>query len=205
VQAVAELTVAGLLTLARRVSWQHMELMRGAWNKQMGVNIGSKVVGIFGFGKVGKSVASILGAFGCEVKFFDPLVEATSEFYKKVDKPEELFRMSDIISLHMPVNEHTTGMINKSALESMKPEVLLLNTARGELVVESDLVEFLQTHPLAGAYLDVYSKEPYQGPLANLPNVVLTPHVGTFTRETRVKMELEAVSNLINNFERSNE
>ncbi len=170
----------------------------------MGTNLSSKTVGLIGFGKVGQAVARLLSGFGCTILIYD-------QFYKSsppancrvVDTLDEIWKQADVISLHIPSTSETKNFINSGSLSKMKPDVLLLNTSRGDLVDETALHDFLQQHPGAGAYLDVFQQEPYTGPLLKLPNVVLTPHVGTFTRETRVNMEVESVMNLINYFKKS--
>jgi D-3-phosphoglycerate dehydrogenase len=204
VTAVAELTIAGLLSLSRKIVTQHHLLVSGKWEKKMGVNISHKTVGIIGFGKVGQAVARMLSGFSCKLLIYDPFYSQTIEesFGQRVTSLDEIWSQSDVISLHIPSTSETKGLLNSQSLAKLKRDVLILNTSRGDLIQESALHDFLVKNPSAGAYLDVFDQEPYHGPLTQLQNVVLTPHIGTFTLETRSNMELEAAINLINFFKR---
>ncbi len=204
VTAVAELTLAGLLSLSRKIATQHHLLVSGKWEKKMGVNIAHKTVGIIGFGKVGQAVARMLSGFSCKLLIYDPFYSQTIEesFGQRVTSLDEIWSQSDVISLHIPSTSETKGLLNSQSLAKLKRDVLILNTSRGDLIQESALHDFLVSNPSAGAYLDVFDQEPYHGPLSQLQNVVLTPHIGTFTLETRSNMELEAAINLINFFKR---
>jgi D-3-phosphoglycerate dehydrogenase / 2-oxoglutarate reductase len=198
--AVAELTLAGLLSLSRRVAQSHGLLVEGRWEKMMGTNLAGKTAGIVGYGKVGRRVADILHAFGCTILVYDPFLAVQPEGVRHVHELNIILAESDIITLHVPLTDETRYIISGEAFLRMRPHVMVVNTSRGGLIDEKALAEFLQAHPAAGAYLDVFEKEPYDGILRTLPNVVLTPHVGTFTRQTRVNMEMESVRNVINFF-----
>ncbi|NOS90638.1 MAG: phosphoglycerate dehydrogenase [Cyclobacteriaceae bacterium] len=202
VTAVAELTISGLLALSRKIVSQHQLLVAGKWEKKMGVNISHKTVGIIGFGKVGQAVARMLNGFSCKLLICDPFYPSPidASIGQRVNNLDEIWSQSDIISLHIPSTSETKGLLNSDSLAKMKSHVLILNTSRGDLIHEEALYEFLVANPSAGAYLDVFDQEPYAGPLTQLSNVVLTPHVGTFTLETRTNMELESAINLINYF-----
>ncbi|MBI3217916.1 MAG: phosphoglycerate dehydrogenase [Bacteroidetes bacterium] len=202
VTAVAELTISGLLALSRKIVSQHQLLVAGKWEKKMGVNISNKTVGIIGFGKVGQAVARMLSGFSCKLLIYDPFYTSSIDplFGKNVSSLDEIWSQADIISLHIPSTSETKGLLNIESLAKMKRDVLILNTSRGDLIQEQALHQFLIANISAGAYLDVFDQEPYAGSLTQLPNVVLTPHVGTFTLETRTNMELEAAINLINYF-----
>ena len=202
VTAVAELAIAGLLSLSRKIVPQHELLVSGKWEKKMGVNISQKTIGIIGFGKVGQAVAQMLSGFSCKLLIYDPFYKQAIEpsIGKLVNSLDEIWSQSDVISLHIPSTPETKELLNTQSLAKLKHHVIILNTSRGDLITESALVEFLTNNPSAGAYLDVFEQEPYQGALTQLQNVVLTPHIGTFTLETRSNMELEAAINLINYF-----
>ena len=202
VTAVAELTLAGLLSLTRRISFNHASMVNGGWEKTMGRNLSGKTVGIVGFGKVGQAFVKLISNFDCNVLVYDPYYTGQAAGIAKVNSLQEIWSQSEIISLHIPSSPDTKNLINKDVLEKVKPNLLLVNTSRGELIDEAALTEFLVKNPQAGAYLDVFQQEPYAGPLSKLPNVVVTPHIGTFTQETRVNMEVQAVMNLINFFEK---
>ncbi len=204
ITAVAELTLAGLLSLSRKIALNHAVMISGKWEKFMGTNISSKTVGLIGFGKVGQAVARLLSGFGCSILVYDPYFKNSPPAgCCVVTSLDEIWKQADVISLHIPSTGETKSLINKEVLAKVKPDVILVNTSRGDLVDESALYDFLKDHAGAGAYLDVFQQEPYKGPLTTLPNIVLTPHVGTFTRETRVNMEVESVVNLINYFKKS--
>jgi D-3-phosphoglycerate dehydrogenase len=108
-----------------------------------------------------------------------------------------LMQDSDIISLHLSLSDKTQKLINKDRLALMKPEAILINTSRGEIIDENALYEALINSWIGGAGLDVFENEPYTGPLTKLDNVVLTPHIGAYAKEIRIKMEVEAAENLI--------
>lgn len=202
VTAVAELTLAGLLALSRRIAQNNALMKSGKWEKLMGSNLSGKTVALIGFGRVGKQVATVLNELQCRVMAYDPyFADAFPPEVERVKHLNEVWSVADVISLHVPATDETRFLLRKETLQQCKPDVLIVNTARGELIREQDLLDFLTAHPEAGAYLDVYEKEPYSGPLTALNNVVVTPHVGTFTRETRVLMEIEAVQNIIHYFQ----
>lgn len=201
ITAVAELTLAGLLSLLRKVTANHISFVSGSWEKKMGRNLSDKTVGIIGFGKVGQAFAKMLSGFGCRILAYDPYFKNVPPTgVQVVSNLNDIWQKADVISLHIPSTSETKSILNKETLSKVKGNVLLINTSRGELIDESALHDFLQQHPDAGAYLDVFQQEPYSGPLTKLPNIVVTPHIGTFTRETRVNMEVQAVTNLINFF-----
>jgi D-3-phosphoglycerate dehydrogenase len=110
---------------------------------------------------------------------------------------DDLIKKSDILSIHLSLSDKTRGLIDSNALEKMKPTAVLINTSRGECINEDALIKALDEKLLAGAGLDVYSNEPYKGSLLEYDNVICTPHIGAYAREIRVKMEIEAVENLI--------
>lgn len=201
ITAVAELTLAGLMTLIRKVAANHVSLTSGKWDKAMGSNLSGKTVGIIGFGKVGQAFAKLLSGFQCTLLAYDPYFKnSLPGNVRQVSGMNEILRDADVLSLHIPSTTETKNLVNAETLSKVKPEVLLINTSRGDLVDEQALHEFMKSHPVAGAYLDVFQQEPYTGPLTQLSNVVVTPHIGTFTKETRVDMEVQAAMNLINFF-----
>ena len=200
ITAVAELTLAGLLSVTRKISLNHATMVSGGWEKTMGRNLSGKTVSIIGFGKVGQAFAKLLTGFGCSILVYDPYCSVSINGVTIVKQLDEIWQKSDVISLHIPSSAETKSLINKEVLNKVKASLILMNTSRGDLIEENSLLEFLQRNQQAGAYLDVFQQEPYYGPLSKLPNVVVTPHIGTFTQETRVNMEVESVMNLINFF-----
>lgn len=198
VDAVAELALAAVLSSLRNVVQNDKSVRSRAWAKTMGRSLYQKKVGIIGFGKVGKKFCELLEPFDAELFFYDPFVneESIQPYNAQQLSLENLMRTCDILSIHVPYTKENHHMINASNLSLVKKDVLIINTSRGGLINEEDLFIFLNDHPGASAYLDVFEKEPYDGRLTELDNVTLSPHVGTSTLETREEMELEACINL---------
>ncbi len=195
--AVAELTLAGILAVLRKVPAMDSELRTGEWRRQMGGLLKGRTVGIVGCGRVGRRVAELLAPFGANVIACDPAPDsaAVSATGAELVEPEALFAAADIVTLH--ASGGASPLIGAEQLAKMKPGAILANAARGDLVDENALVQALEEGRLGGAYLDTFSEEPYEGPLRGLANVVLTPHAGSYAREARIQMETEAVQNLL--------
>lgn len=197
-QAVAELTVALILNILRRINSHDTLVKAGSWQRLPSSLLAGKTVGLVGFGRIGQRVAQLLSAFQVAVIYFDtqPVFSSSIQFIR-VGDIAELAEKSDIISLHLPCNSETKHMINAGFLDRVKKNAILVNTSRGDLINESDLISHLKLNHDMFAALDVFSEEPYNGELQNLDNVLLTPHIGSFTRESRFRMEKEALMNLI--------
>jgi len=201
--AVAELTLGLILNLLRRISLNSSNMKKGIWQKVQGSLLSGKTLGIIGLGSIGKHLVDITRGFGLiylahDLRRDKVFTESKDIQYCSMD---DLFSNSDIVSIHVNLSEDTRGLIDYQALECMKREVILINTSRGEVINEHDLIRALDKQMIAGAGLDVFSDEPYKGPLLQYDNVVFTPHIGAYTREIRMKMELEAVQNLIEGLE----
>ncbi|HTJ45665.1 MAG TPA: phosphoglycerate dehydrogenase [Kofleriaceae bacterium] len=194
VDAVAELTLGGLLAALRSIPQSDASIRAGAFEKPMGRLLREKTVGLVGYGRVARSLAQLVRAFDCDVLAHDLQKSDDSVRYVGLD---ELLAQSDIVSLHLPYSKSAHHLIGAAQLAAMKPDAILVNTARGGLVDEAALVAHLEKHKKAAAYLDCFEKEPYTGPLASLKNVVLSAHIGSYAREARVRMEAEAVDNLL--------
>ena len=188
-KAVAEFTLAHILGLLRNVSQADRQIRSGVWKGLMGSLLETKTVGIVGFGRIGKRVATLLSAFGATVIISDAQVEQSN--YPNVDL-DELCIKSDILSLHLPYNESTHHIINEKNLNLMKKGSYIVNISRGGLVDETALLVALKSGHLAGAALDCFEQEPYEGELRNLETVQITAHMGSYARETRDLMEQEA-------------
>ncbi|OGX34847.1 MAG: hydroxyacid dehydrogenase [Omnitrophica WOR_2 bacterium RIFCSPLOWO2_02_FULL_50_19] len=194
--SVAELTVGLILGLLRSVSLMDRQIRSGKWNKLTGNLLCGKKVGIVGFGRIGQKVARILKGFGAEIAYFD--IEAKKDSLGFALKPlDELLGWSDIVSLHCSVDQKRMPLLGYEELKMMKKGSWLINVSRGGAVDEEALYLALKDGHLRGAALDVFSEEPYKGPLKELDNVVLTPHIGSYALESRVGMEIEAVENLL--------
>lgn len=200
VDAVAELTMAGLMSLLRCVPASDASIRAGGFDKPMGRLLRGKTVGLIGFGKVARALARLLAPWGVTLVATDVTREDTAAAAVGARYVElaELLATSDVVSLHLPYAKTAHHLIGAAQLAAMKPDAIVVNTARGGLIDEAALVAHLEGHPKAGAYLDCFEKEPYAGgPLAKCKNVVLTSHIGSYAREARVRMETEAVDNLL--------
>lgn len=198
VDGVAELALTAALSSLRNVVRNDKTVRTGEWSKTMGRSLYGKKVGIIGFGKVGRRFCELLLPFTKNLFFYDPFVNEKDEYEfgaKRLDL-EELIKVSDVLSVHVPYTEENHHLINAKNLEFAKDDVTIINTSRGGLINEDDLYNFLKEHPQAAAYLDVFENEPYDGSLVSLENITFSPHVGTSTKETREEMELEASINL---------
>lgn len=180
--AVVELTLSLILSSLKKLNSQKM------WDKVIGKELNDCTIGIVGYGRIGKKVYDLCEAFGANVMIYDPYV------YKGHSSLDKLYSKSDIISFH-------TSLIDKkithTELNKMKDDVILINTSRGNLLDENDLYKWLKSHPQASAALDVFENEPYvNGDLCKLDNIILTPHIGSYTTKARKLMEKESVQNI---------
>lgn len=195
--AVAELTVAFILDLLRKVSFMHLSVKDRKWQKKMGNLLKDKKIGIVGFGRIGQKVAQLLMPFGCTVAYCDLYLKDGIPGFSSLPL-EELLGWSDIVSVHVSGNN---TIIGAKEINLMKRGSWLINTSRGKSVDEEALYNSLKSRCLQGAALDVFTQEPYCGKLLELDNVILTPHIGSYAVETRVEMEREAVVNLLKELE----
>tara|TARA_B100002003_G_scaffold243159_1_gene267198 strand:+ start:306 stop:1214 length:909 start_codon:yes stop_codon:yes gene_type:complete len=191
--AVAELTVGLIINLLRKVSWMDKELKMGQWKKRMGNLLYEKKVGIKGMGRIGTKVVELLKPFGCEIAYADPFVENGLLGLQRLSL-KDMLCWADIVTVHVGVGEK---LIGKKEFQCMKKGALIINTSRGGVVDETVLYEDLKNGRLSGAAIDVFEQEPYTGPLKELENVILTPHIGSYAKEARVEMEKQAVENLL--------
>ena len=196
VSAVAELTIGLMLNLLRRVSQSDRNLRDGKWKQLMGNLLAFQTVGIIGFGRIGRKVAELAHAFGSKILVHDPASVIIPEYCRAVNL-EELLAQSDMVSLHLPFLSELRHFLGRAQFGRMKRGALLLNVARGGLVDEAALLDALQAGHLAGAALDTFEEEPYNGPLRALPQVLLTAHMGSYAKESRIQIEHEAAQNLL--------
>jgi len=194
--AVAELTLAALLALCRNVVPTNAALHAGQWKKTIGTGLSGARVLIVGYGRIGRRVGELLAAFGADRMVFDPFVDddAVPEDVRRMASLEAGLREADVVTLHAAGTE---CLLDAGAFEAMKDGVILLNSARGELVDEGALVGALESGKVAAAWFDAFCEEPYTGPLTAFDQVLLTPHVGTYTLQCRRDMETAAVKNLL--------
>jgi D-3-phosphoglycerate dehydrogenase / 2-oxoglutarate reductase len=190
VVSAAEHTVGLLVALARNIPQAHAALKQGRWERSAygGVELAGKTLGVLGFGRIGQQVARRALGLGMRVVAYDPYV-AAERFRElgaeRVESPEDVYAVSEFLTLHLPLTPETRGLVNATAFAAMRDGVRLVNAARGALVDEDALVDALRSGKVAGAALDVYSSEPYSGPLLELDNVVVTPHLAASTGEAQ--------------------
>ena len=200
--SACEHTMALLLAMARNVPRAHQSLVERRWDraKFMGVELRGKKIGILGFGRIGAEVAIRCRAFGMEVLAYDPYIteERAEQFNVRQCSKETIYQEADFITVHLPKTPETTGIINKESFAMMKPTTRLLNVARGGIINEQDLFEALSENKIAGAAIDVFETEPQtESPLFDLPQVVVTPHLGASTEEAQVMVALDVVEEII--------
>jgi D-3-phosphoglycerate dehydrogenase len=193
-EAVAELALGALLALLRMIPQMNGALHDGKWEKRIGTQLQGKTVMIVGYGRIGRRVAQLLRPFGVRLIVVDPFVEIHSLTDEKLLTLWEALPFADIITFH---NSGEDCLIGEEEIACMKFGVFLLNVARGGIVSEVALVQGVKSGKIAGAWLDTFVQEPYRGELETLPQVILTPHVGSYTRECRIDMETEAVENFL--------
>ena len=197
--AVAELCVGMMLDLARKITETNVNIKNGIWHRHMGTLLYGKTVGIFGMGRIGKSLIHLLQPFN--VKFLVHDIEPDLAFGRlyTIDfvTKNELLQSSDIVSINLPLKEDTKDYITKYEFDLMKEGVLLINSARGGIVNESDLYSALKNNSIAAAAIDVFEEEPYRGKLIELDNCLLTCHMGASTVDSRTDMEVQAIEEAI--------
>jgi D-3-phosphoglycerate dehydrogenase / 2-oxoglutarate reductase len=190
VVSAAEHTIGLLLALSRNIPQAHAALKDGRWERSRygGIELEGKTLGVLGFGRIGQQVARRGLGLGMRVVAYDPFV-AKERFrelgIERAETPEDVYAAAEFLTLHLPLTEETRGSIGTEAFERMPDGVRLINAARGELVDEDALLGALSSGKVAAAALDVFSAEPYSGPLLELDNVVVTPHLAASTEEAQ--------------------
>jgi D-3-phosphoglycerate dehydrogenase len=206
--AVAECAMGIILTLIRNILPADDEVRAGDWSRffesRTGTQLEGKTVGIIGFGDISKALAKMLSGFDCRVIAYDIYwdAEAAARLNVEYADIDTIRREADVISLHVPSTPQTNGMINKEFLSGMKKNAILVNTARGALVVAQDLADALNEGVIAGAGMDVFSPEPPlpDNPLLTAKNTVLLPHSGACTIESHEKAGMMAAKNVADFF-----
>jgi D-3-phosphoglycerate dehydrogenase len=190
VVSAAEHAVGLLVALARNIPQAHAALKAGRWERSRwgGIELAGKTLGVLGFGRIGQQVARRAVGLGMHVAAYDPFV--AKERYRelgveRLESMAELLAACEFLTLHLPLSDETRGVIDGDAFARMKEGVRIVNAARGELVDEAALAEALASGKVAGAALDVFSSEPYSGPLLELDNVIVTPHLAASTEEAQ--------------------
>jgi D-3-phosphoglycerate dehydrogenase / 2-oxoglutarate reductase len=190
VVSAAEHTIGLLVALARNIPQAHAALKQGRWERKAygGIELAGKTLGVLGFGRIGQQVARRASGLGMRVVAYDPFVSA-DRFrelgVERVETTADIYAAAEFLTLHLPLTAETTRSVNADAFAQMRDGVRLINAARGELIDEPALVAALQSGKVEGAALDVFSKEPYSGPLLEFDNVVVTPHLAASTDEAQ--------------------
>ena len=195
-QAVAELTLGYILSLLRQIGTIDRAVRNGEWPRTQGRLFAAQTVGVIGLGHIGRRVARLCQAFEATVVAHDPYASQIPDGVSMLPL-EQLLASADIITLHTPYSADMHHLLDAKAFAAMKPEVIVINAARGGLVDESALLAALQSGKVSAAALDVFEQEPYHGPLLECGNITLTSHVGSLARESRQRMEIEAAENLV--------
>jgi phosphoglycerate dehydrogenase-like enzyme len=196
-----ELTWGLILASARNIVTEAQAVRAGQWQKTLGVGLQGKTLGIVGLGRVGAGVARVGLAFGMKVIAWSQnlTTEKAAEHGVTLATKEELFRSSDIISVHLILSDRSRGLVDKSQIGLMKSSAWLVNTSRGPIVDESALIEALQAKRIAGAAVDVFNREPLSAdhPFRSLPNVLATPHIGYVADDLYRTFYQDTVSNIV--------
>jgi D-3-phosphoglycerate dehydrogenase / 2-oxoglutarate reductase len=208
VPAVAELTLGFILNSIRSLTTMNNSMRNGSWKKIIGKEINECVIGIIGFGNIGYKVAELLSPFNPkEIIVFDTadISERIKLMFEhganiRTENFKEILAKSDILTLHLPLNSNTHHLISENEFKLMKKNAYLINTSRGGIVDENSLYNVVQNNNILGAALDVFEEEPYSGLLLELNDIHISPHIGSYTSSCRMKMEMEAVNEVLRFF-----
>ncbi len=191
--SAAEHALALMLSTARKIPWAHAGMAKGGWEKSRwtGVELWRKKIGIVGLGRIGQIVAKRLMGFEPQILFYDPFVEKSPfDYARKVQNLEEIFSSCEVITLHTPLTESTRGLVSRKLLEKMPAHAILINASRGGIVDEAALYDVLAQNKICAAGFDVFATEPLEEGhrLRQLPNLVMTPHLGASTEEAQQRV-----------------
>jgi len=200
-RSVSELVVSFAIALLHRAVFANSEVKKGKWYQPKGFQLSNCTFGIIGFGHIGKDLVKLLKPFDCKILAHD--IRNFKEFYKKNKVKsvgiEELIKKSDVVTLHLPLNESTKNFMNEERLQMLKSNAILINLARGGLIDEDALKQILLENKIAGAALDVFAIEPpADTEFALMNNVLVTPHIGASTEEAILAMGMAAIDGLDN-------
>jgi len=200
---VSELVLGYILAFSRNIDKHSHEMHNGKWSKIESHSVNEKTLGIVGMGKIGYEVAKRAYSFGMNIVYSDMYQNERCEndFQAKKLTFDELLAKADFVTVHTPLTEETKGLFGYETLCKMKRGAFLINTARGAVVEEGGLYKAVTEEKIAGAAIDVFDVEPKENSILNaLPEVILTPHIGTFTKEIFIKMDLLAAQNIVEYF-----
>jgi D-3-phosphoglycerate dehydrogenase/(S)-sulfolactate dehydrogenase len=193
--SVGELTLGLALALLRNVPGHDVATRDGGWVRTPGRELSGLTWGLLGCGATGLATAKLLQGFGCSIIGYDPYAKNLSNI--ELTTFDDVLKRSDVVSIHMPSTAETIGSINAATLALMKPDAILVNVGRGEVINEADLIAALKAKTIAGAALDVRAQEPpVKGEMETLPNLILTPHVAGITKESQLRINQILTSNI---------
>ena len=199
-EAVAELTLGLMLASLRSIHVANNEMHCGEWYRHTGRRLSECVVGIIGVGRIGSKVLHHLSGFNCKKVMLNDLhitIEQESDMDVEWHTKDDILRTADVITLHVPLTRQTKSMITRAELEMMKPDGILINTARGGIIDEVDLYNVLMEDHLGGIAIDTFETEPYKGRLATIDRCLLTAHMGSMSADCRARMEIEATQEAV--------
>ena len=193
--SVGELTLGLALALLRNVPGHDVATRDGGWVRTPGRELSGLTWGLLGCGATGLATSKLLQGFGCSVIGYDPYAKNLSNI--ELTTFEDVLKRSDVVSIHMPSTAETNGSINATSLALMKPDAIIVNVGRGEVIIEADLMAALRAKTIAGAALDVRTQEPpVKGEMEEIPNLILTPHVAGITKESQLRINQILTSNI---------
>ena len=193
--SVGELTLGLALALLRNVPGHDVATRDGGWVRTPGRELSGLTWGLLGCGATGLATAKLLQGFGCSVIGYDPYAKNLNSI--ELMTFEDVLKRSDVVSIHMPSTAETNGSINAASLALMKPDAIIVNVGRGEVINEADLIAALKAKTIAGAALDVRAQEPpVKGEMEEIPNLILTPHVAGITKESQLRINQILTSNI---------
>ena len=198
--AVAEFTIGLMLAVLRQVPLANTQMQRGLWQRHFGLRLAACTVGIIGTGRIGALVIRHLQGFEpprIMVNDISPQPTLDSRYPLQWASKEEIYRQADVITLHLPLTAHTRNLIRREELLMMKPDAILINTARGGIIHEQELAAVMRTGHLGGAAIDVFEREPYSGELTGIERCLLTAHMGSMSVDCRTRMEIEATQEAV--------
>ena len=198
--AVAEFTIGLMLAVLRQVPLANAQMQRGIWQRHFGRRLAACTVGILGAGRIGERMVQHLQGFGpprIMVNDIAPEPTLGSRYPLQWASKEEIYREADIITLHLPLTAITRNLIRKEQLLMMKPDAVLINTARGGIINEQDWADVMRAGHLSGAAIDVFEREPYSGDLVGIERCLLTAHMGSMSVDCRTRMEIEATQEAV--------